>query len=60
MFQTKTDDVIINCIISHFSEKKIGRIRVLISTAEFGMGVNCKGLITVIHFGPPPVLDDYF
>ena len=24
------------------------------------MGVNCKGLYTVIHFGPPAALNDYF
>ena len=58
MFHTKTDDVVKNYIISQFREET-SRIRVLISTIAFGMGVNCKGLYTVIHFGPPAALDDY-
>ena len=59
MFHAKTDDAVKNYIISQFSEET-SRIRVLISTIAFGMGVNCKGLYTVIHFGPPAALDDYF
>ena len=59
MFHTKTEDVVKNYIISQFNEET-SRIRVLISTIAFGMGVNCKGLYTVIHFSPPAALDDYF
>ena len=32
--------------------KEGGCIRVLICTIAFGMGVNCKGVKRVIHFGP--------
>ena len=27
-------------------------LRVIICTISFGMGINCKGFNTVIHFGP--------
>ncbi len=36
-----------------------GRIRVLICTVAFGMGVNCKGVNRVIHFGPSKSLESY-
>ena len=32
--------------------KHDGNIRILICTVAFGMGVNCKGVYRVIHFGP--------
>ena len=59
MFHAKIDDMVKNYIISQFSEETT-KIRVLISTIAFGMGVNCKGLYTVIHFGRPAAVDDYF
>lgn len=30
------------------------------ATMAYGMGVDCKALYDVIHFGPPNALDDYF
>ena len=36
-----------------------GKVRLLICTTAFGMGVDCKGLHRVIHFGPPSDVDDY-
>ena len=59
MFHAKTNDVVKNYIINQFGEET-SRIRVLISTIAFGIGVNCKGLYAVIHSGPPAALDDYF
>ena len=36
-----------------------GHIRILISTIAFGMGVNCKSVQQVIHFGPSKSLQSY-
>ena len=36
-----------------------GTIRVLICTNAFGMGVNCKGVRNVIHFGPSKTVESY-
>jgi len=45
-------------ILSSFKSMD-GNVRVLIATVAFGMGVDCKGLHYVIHFGPPSNLDSY-
>ena len=37
-----------------------GNCRVLFSTTAFGMGVDVPNICTVIHFGPPADMDDYF
>ena len=39
--------------------KDDGLIRVLICTIAFGMGVNCKGVRRVIHFGPSKTVEAY-
>ena len=39
--------------------QKDGSIRVLICTIAFGMGVNCKGVQRVIHFGPSKSVEAY-
>ena len=36
-----------------------GRVRVLISTIAFGMGVNCKGVRRIVHFGPSKSVEEY-
>jgi len=36
-----------------------GNIRILISTVAFGMGVNCKKIRRVIHFGPSKSVEQY-
>jgi hypothetical protein len=36
-----------------------GHIRILICTIAFGMGVNCKSVHRVIHFGPAKSLESY-
>ena len=40
--------------------KEDGHIRVLLATSAFGMGVDAKGLYTVMHYGPARDMDDYF
>lgn len=59
MFHSKTDPVVKEHIINEFS-KVNGSVRILIATIAFGMGVDCKGLYTIIHFSPPASLEDYF
>ena len=39
--------------------KEGGCIRVLICTIAFGMGMNCKGVRRVIHFGPSKSVEAY-
>ena len=39
--------------------KSDGSVRVVFATTAFGMGVDCKGLYNIIHFGPPGDIDDY-
>ena len=46
-------------LLSDFTNEN-GIVRVLIGTIAFRMGVDCKGLHTVIHYGPPGTLEDYF
>ena len=45
-------------ILTSFAEEH-GTIRVLIATIPFGMGVNCKGVTRVIHFGPSKNIESY-
>lgn len=43
----------------HISEdmaREDGHIRLLISTVAFGMGIDCKAVRRVIHFGPPKTI----
>jgi ATP-dependent DNA helicase RecQ len=58
MFHAGTDDEIKSFIIDSFS-KENGMVRVLFATTAFGMGVDCKGLDLVVHYGPPSNVDDY-
>ena len=44
-----------NSVKKHISKsmsKSDGNIRVLISTIAFGMGIDCKDVKCIIHFGP--------
>ena len=36
-----------------------GHIRILICTIAFGMGIDCKGVHHVIHFGPSSNIESY-
>ena len=36
-----------------------GHLRVLIATIAYGMGVNCKSVTRVIHFGPSKTIEAY-
>ena len=43
------------CILESLAEEN-GVCRVVICTSALGMGVNVKGLTTVVHYGPPTLL----
>ena len=58
-FHSKTDDVVKEFLLPAFTNEN-GIVRVLIATITFGMGVDCNGLYTLIHYGPPGTLEDYF
>lgn len=45
-------------ILKSFSEEW-GVIRVLVATIAFGMGVNCKSVHRIIHFGPAKNIESY-
>ncbi|XP_028403969.1 ATP-dependent DNA helicase hus2/rqh1-like [Dendronephthya gigantea] len=58
MYHAGTPNVVKEHIINKFGDEA-GHIRVLISTIAFGMGVNCKCVHKVIHFGPSSTLESY-
>lgn len=58
MYHAGTPDQVKKHVIENLS-KETGHIRVLISTIAFGMGVDCKSVRRVIHFGPSKNLESY-
>ena len=58
MYHAGTPDQVKKHVIENLS-KECGHIRVLISTIAFGMGVDCKSIRRVIHFGPSKNFESY-
>ena len=58
MYHARIDDQNKDHILSSFSDTD-GCIRVLIATIAYGMGIDCKGVRTVIHYGPPRNVEAY-
>lgn len=58
MFHSGTDEEIKQTVQKAFSESN-GTMRVLFCTSAFGMGMDTKGVNTVIHYGPAYDVDDY-
>jgi len=58
MYHARIDEQNKEEILSSFSQED-GCIRVLIATIAYGMGIDCKGVKTVIHYGPPRNLEAY-
>ena len=58
MYHARVDEQNKDEILASFSEES-GCIRVLIATIAYGMGINCKGVKDVIHYGPPQNLERY-
>ena len=59
MFHSDTDQDVKDHVIKSLSSCN-GTVRVVFATIAFGMGMDCKGLTTVVHYGPPDDIDDYF
>ena len=36
-----------------------GTLRIIIVTTAFGMGIDCPGIVNVVHYGPPANLEQY-
>ena len=58
MYHAGTSVQVKKHIIGEFS-KQNSHVRILISTVAFGMGINCKGVDRVVHFGPSESLQSY-
>ena len=58
MYHSETQKELCDIIVNSFKEAD-GHIRVLFASIAFGMGVDCKGLYSVIHYGPPKSVDEY-
>eukprot|EP00111_Clytia_hemisphaerica_P024956 TCONS_00073520-protein len=58
-YHAHTDDEV-KAMINDSLAQPYGKVRFLMASIAFGMGVDCKGLYTVIHFGAPSDIDDYF
>ena len=58
MYHAGTPDQVKKHVIESLSQET-GHIRALISTIAFGVGVDCKSVRRVIHFGPSKNLESY-
>ena len=58
MYHARIDEQNKDTILKSFSDEN-GCIRVLIATIAYGMGIDCKGVKNVIHYGPPQNLERY-
>eukprot|EP00112_Aurelia_sp_Birch-Aquarium-sp1_P022904 Seg6620.1 transcript_id=Seg6620.1/GoldUCD/mRNA.D3Y31 product="ATP-dependent DNA helicase RecQ" protein_id=Seg6620.1/GoldUCD/D3Y31 len=58
MFHAGTHSDIKEHVIKSMTEEN-GHVRIVFATTAFGMGVDCKALEHIIHFGPPNDIDDY-
>eukprot|EP00794_Sanderia_malayensis_P011601 gene11601-12795_t len=58
MFHAGTDEEIKGHVINSMG-KVDSSVRVVFATTAFGMGVDCKDLYHIFHFGPPGDIDDY-
>ena len=58
MFHSSTPEPNKDVILSSLRHEG-GTVRVIFATNALGMGINVKGLSTVIHYGPPNTLEAY-
>ena len=58
MLHSGTPDKVKEHVMMQFSNSSF-HLRVLIATIAYGMGVNCKGVRRVIHFGPSNSVQAY-
>ena len=58
MMHSTSPDSVKDHILKQFSDGN-GHLRVLFATIVYGMGVNCKNVWRVIHFGPSKSIESY-
>lgn len=58
MFHSKTTQPVKDSVLASFLDPH-GHVRVVFCTVAFGMGIDVKGVNTVIHIGPSNSLEDY-
>ena len=58
MFTACTTSGVKDAILNSF-KKENGKVRILISTVAFGMGIDCASVRRVIHWGPPANKEEY-
>ena len=58
MMHSTSPDSVKNHILEQFSDGD-GHLGVLFATIAYGMGVNCKNVRRVIHFGPSKSIESY-
>lgn len=58
MMHAKTPETVKETVLNSMASYD-GHVRVLICTIAFGMGVDAKGVRTIIHFGPSRNLESY-
>lgn len=47
-----------NQVLYNFSDSK-GKLRLVIATSAFGLGVDCPDIRAVYHWGPPATVEEY-
>ena len=58
MYSSCTTDDVKRSIVNNFCQSN-GKLRILIATVAFGMGLNCPDVRRIIHWGPPSSVDFY-
>ena len=58
MYHAGSPDTVKKHILENMTNSE-GHIRVLLSTIAFGMGVNCKNVRRIVHFGPSKTVEAY-
>ena len=58
IFHSRSDELNKEEILKSLADSNIC-IRVLIATIVYGMGINCKDMKTVFHYGPPYNCETY-
>ena len=58
MYHAGSPDTVKKHILENITNSE-GHIRVLVSTISFGMGVNCKNVRRIVHFGPSKTVEAY-
>ena len=58
MMHSASAESVKNHVLEQFGDSS-KRLRILIATIAYGMGVNCKGVQRVMYFGPSKSSDAY-